>query len=62
MKGSLFAWDQIPLLMSHLSPNEFESLVEEAEEVAGAGYDAVVGGAAAPVLVPQWKKNTIAMS
>ena len=52
MKCSLFAWDQIPLLMSHLSPNEMESLVQEAEEAAGAGYDAVLGGAAAPASKP----------
>ena len=30
--------------MSHLSANELESLVQEAEEAAGAGYAAVVGG------------------
>ena len=52
MKCSLFAWDQFPLLMSHVSPNELESLVHEAEEAAGAGYDAVVGGAAAPATRP----------
>ena len=32
--------------MSHPSPNELESLVHEAEEVSGAGYEAVLGGAA----------------
>ena len=30
--------------MSHLSPNELESLVQEAEEAAGAGYATVIGG------------------
>ena len=34
--------------MSHLSTNELESFVQEAEEAAGAGYAAVVGGEAAP--------------
>ena len=34
--------------MSHPSPNELESLVHEAEEASGAGYEAVMGGAAAP--------------
>ena len=35
-------------VMSHPSPNEWESLVQEAEEVSGAGYEAMLGGAAAP--------------
>ena len=34
--------------MSHPSPNELELLVHEAEEASGAGYEAVLGGAAAP--------------
>ena len=48
MKCFLFAWDEIPLLMSHLSPNELESLVQEAGEATRARYDAALGGAAAP--------------
>ena len=44
-----FDWDQIPLLLvSHLSPNELESLVQEAEEASGASYKAALGCAAAP--------------
>ena len=33
--------------MSHRWPNELESLVQEAEEASGAGYQAMLGGAAA---------------
>ena len=46
------AWGQFPLSMSHLSPNELESLVQEADEAAGAGYAAVAGGEVAPVSRP----------
>ena len=38
--------------MSHLSPNELESLVQEAEDAVGAGYAAVVGGEAASASRP----------
>ena len=38
--------------MSHLSPNELESLVQEADEAAGAGYAAVAGGDIAPARRP----------
>ena len=36
------------MLMSHVSPNELESLVQEAEEASGAGYEAGLGIAVAP--------------
>ena len=38
--------------MSHLSPNKLESLVQEADEAAGAGYAAMVGGEIAPASRP----------
>ena len=41
----LFVQDKIPL--SHLSQNELELLIQEAEEASGAGYKAAFGGAAA---------------
>ena len=61
MKCSFAVRDQIPLcffcylsscVISHPSPNELESLVHEAEEASGAGYEAVLGGAAAPARRP----------
>ena len=38
--------------MSHLSPNELESLVQEAHEATGAGYVAMAGGEIAPASKP----------
>ena len=37
-----------PCVMSHPSPNELESIIHAAEEASGAGYEAALGGAAAP--------------
>ena len=52
VKCSLFCLRPVPLVMSHLSPNELELLVKEAEEATGAGYAAVLGGEAAPAKGP----------
>ena len=51
--------DQIPLwLMSHLSRNWLELLLQEYEEASGAGYEAAFGGAAAPACRPAHDQHT----
>ena len=52
VKCSLYYLGPVPIVMSHLSPNEVESLVEEANEAAGVGRDHSGGGGAAPTDKP----------
>ena len=58
VKCSLFCLGPVPVVMSHVSPNELESLVQEAEEAASAGYAAVVGGETAAASRPAQEQPT----
>ena len=48
VKCSLFCLGPVLVVMSHLWPNELQSLVQEADKATGSSYAAVVGGEAAP--------------
>ena len=61
VKCSLYYLGRVPIVMSHLLPNEVESLVQEANEAAGAGGDYYyysVGGGADPADTPAQEKAT----
>ena len=52
VKYSLHCLGPVPIVMSHLSPEEWESLVDDTHEAASAGHDAVASGGVAPASRP----------